>query len=133
VFPPSQSNGGDRGRDVIEVGHVAPLEPVVFSRSHEERSLLLPGSDADPQPTVRILPVYPPNARGEGWVLVQFDISPAGTVTHAAAIDAQPRGMFEKNALRAIERWRYRPAVMDGRAVERRGLRVLLRFELERT
>ena len=85
----------------------------------------------DPQPIVRVLPEYPPNGRGNGWVLVRFNISPAGTVTNAAVIDAKPRGVFDKNALRAIERWRYRPAVVDGRAVERRGLQVRLVFELE--
>ena len=90
------------------------------------------GVDTDPQPIVRIPPEYPVNGRGDGFVLVQFDISPAGTVLNLRVVDASPRGMFEKSALRAIERWRYRPAVFEGRAVERRGIQVRLRFELER-
>jgi outer membrane biosynthesis protein TonB len=36
----------------------------------------------------------------------------------------------DKAALQAIARWRYRPAVIDGQAVERRGVQVRLRFEL---
>jgi len=89
------------------------------------------GMDADPQPIVRIPPEYPAHGRGNGWVLVQFDISPAGSVVNARVIDASPRGVLEKSALRAIERWRYRPAVIEGRASERRGLRVKLSFVLE--
>jgi protein TonB len=89
-------------------------------------------NEAEVQPIVRILPDYPPNGHGDGWVLVQFDITRVGTVANARVVDASPRGMFEKNALKAIERWRYRPAVMDGQAVERRGLRVRLSFVLEK-
>lgn len=112
---------------------VRPDQQVGFDRSNRMR--FNPGNtgtnDNDPQPLVRILPDYPPNGRGDGWVLVRFNISPAGTVTNAAVVEAKPRGIFDKNALRAIERWRYRPAVVDGRAVERRGLQVRLIFELE--
>ena len=93
---------------------------------------LVAGSDVDVQPIVRILPDYPPNGRGDGWGLVQFDVTKLGTVANARVVDASPRGVFEKNALKAIERWRYRPAVMEGQAVERRGLRVRLSFVLER-
>ncbi len=88
------------------------------------------GIDADPQPIVRIPPEYPSHGRGEGWVLVQFDVTPAGTVENVQAVDAMPRGVFERNALRAVERWRYRPAVVEGRAVARKGLRVVIRFEI---
>jgi protein TonB len=89
-------------------------------------------NEAEVQPIFRMLPDYPANGRGDGWVLVQFDITRVGTVANARVVDASPRGMFEKNALKAIERWRYRPAVHKGQAVERRGLRVRLSFVLER-
>jgi TonB family protein len=108
-----------------------PVAPVVWRPGRPALDTITGTDDNDPQPLVRILPDYPPNGRGDGWVLLRFNISPAGTVTDAAIIDAKPRGIFDKNALRAIERWRYRPAVVDGRAVERRGLQVRLVFELE--
>jgi protein TonB len=112
-----------------------PLEPVRYSAPPvglRGRQSFVAGSDVDVQPIVRILPDYPPNGRGDGWVLVQFDVTKLGTVANARVVDASPRGVFEKNALKAIERWRYRPAVMEGQAVERRGLRVRLSFVLER-
>jgi protein TonB len=108
-----------------------PTVPVAWHPLRPQFGATSGTNDGDPQPLVRILPEYPQSGRGDGWVLVRFNISPAGTVTNAAVIDAKPRGMFDKNALRAIERWRYRPAVVDGRAVERRGLQVRLIFELE--
>ena len=90
------------------------------------------GTDTELTPLVRIPPEYPPNGRGNGTVLVQFDVSKIGSVVNARVIESTPRGMFDTAALQAIARWRYRPAVMDGQAVERRGVQVRLRFELER-
>jgi protein TonB len=92
------------------------------------------GSDRDVIPLVRINPEYPIRAqqRGiEGWVLVEFTITPAGTVTNARVLDADPKGTFDTAALRAIGRWRYNPKVEGGVAIERHGVQVLLDFKLE--
>jgi protein TonB len=92
------------------------------------------GSDRDIMPLVRIPPEYPRRAmsRGiEGWVQFEFTITPAGTVADVKVVDADPKGMFEDAATKAILRWKYNPKVEEGRAVERRGVRTILRFELE--
>lgn len=92
------------------------------------------GSDRDVIPLVRINPEYPrrAQARGiEGWVQFEFTITPAGTVKDVKVIDAEPKGIFEDAATKAILRWKYNPKVEEGRAVERRGIRVVLRFDLE--
>ncbi len=93
------------------------------------------GSDRDVIPLVRINPEYPQRARSrgiEGWVQVEFTISPAGTVADAKVVDADPKGLFEKAAIEAISRWKYNPKVVDGRAMERRGVGVVLTFKLEK-
>jgi protein TonB len=93
------------------------------------------GSDRDVIPLVRINPEYPNRARErgiEGWVQVQFTITPAGTVADQKVIDADPKGLFERAALEAIGRWKYNPKVVDGRAMERRGVMVVLTFKLEK-
>ncbi|HEU4427282.1 MAG TPA: energy transducer TonB, partial [Myxococcota bacterium] len=93
------------------------------------------GSDRDIMPLVRINPDYPPRAQSrgvEGWVLIQFTITAAGTVRDAKVIDASPKGYFEEAALKAISRWRYNPKVQEGVAVERVGVQVKLSFNMER-
>jgi protein TonB len=93
------------------------------------------GSDRDVIPLVRINPEYPARAKSrgvEGWVQVEFTITPAGTVKDPKVVDADPKGLFEKAALEAIARWKYNPKVEEGRPVERRGVQVVLRFELEK-
>ena len=115
---------------------VQMLNPSVDVRSALQRiSVNVGGSDRDVIPLVRIEPDYPNRAlnRGvEGWVLVQFTITPAGTVKDATVIEAEPKGYFEEAALKAIARWRYNPKVEGGVAVERRGIQVVLAFQLER-
>jgi protein TonB len=93
-----------------------------------------PPSDSDIIPLVRVLPQYPPRAtsRGiEGWVIVEFTISAAGTVKDPVIIEAEPSTIFNRAMLRAIRKWKYKPKIVDGVAVERSGVRVRQNFELE--
>jgi protein TonB len=91
-------------------------------------------SDADIVPLVRIEPRYPDRAlsRGtEGWVLLEFTITPAGTVRDITVVDSEPSGIFDRAAKRAVLRWKYKPKVVDGVPVERTGVQVVLTFEIE--
>jgi len=92
--------------------------------------------DTDIVPVVRVNPQYPIRAeeRGiEGWVELEFTISAAGTVKDARVSSAKPKGVFDRAALRAIKKWKYNPKIEDGVAVERPGVTVRLRFDLEDT
>lgn len=81
--------------------------------------------EGDPIPVATIPPQYPREAQMqgiEGYVRIEFTINPDGSVSDARVIDAQPRrGIFDREALRAISRWRFRPKVEDGVAVPSRG------------
>ena len=92
-------------------------------------------ADSDVAPLVRVLPVYPARAqeRGiEGYVVVEFSIATDGTVKDAFILESQPAKIFDRAALRAIRKWKYKPKVEDGQAVERGGIRVRMPFELEK-
>jgi len=92
-------------------------------------------ADRDVVPLVRIEPDYPARAaqRGiEGYAVVQFTITPAGTVKDPIVIDAEPDGVFDSAAVSAVSRWKYNPKMEGGIAVERRGIRVKLAFKLEK-
>lgn len=86
-------------------------------------------------PLVQVMPEYPPRAqqqRIEGWVDIEFTISPVGTVQDARVIGAQPRIVFDRAALRAIRKWRYSPKIENGVAIARQGQQARIRFELPR-
>jgi protein TonB len=85
-------------------------------------------------PLVRIPPRYPmraANRRVEGWVKVEFTITEQGTVKDAVVIAAQPKNIFNKSALQAIKRWKFKAKILDGEAFEQRAVQVL-KFKLSK-
>jgi protein TonB len=64
-------------------------------------------------------PSYPQaarRARQEGWVDVQFTITASGRVTGVRVVGSSPRGVFDQSALRTVQRWRFRPRMVNGKA-----------------
>lgn len=114
---------------------ITEVVPLIDTRGAMSRMSMGGGSDTDVLPLVRVAPEYPPRAqqRGlEGAVRVQFTITEQGTVKDAVVVLAEPEKQgFEEAALRAILRWRYKPMVVGGQAVERVGVQTIIRFELE--
>ena len=90
--------------------------------------------DGDALALVRVLPRYPARAlsRGvEGWVLLAFTIDALGVPINPVVIDADPQGIFDRAALQAVRKWKYRPMIENGRAVPRPNVRQLISFEIE--
>ena len=88
----------------------------------------------DATPIVRINPKYPTTAARdgiEGWVQLSFSISPNGEVIDPVVINAEPKRTFDREAIRAIKRWKYRPKVIEGVAQLQTGQTVQLDFKLD--
>lgn len=90
--------------------------------------------DRDAQPLVRIPPQYPQRcmsrADARETVIVQFDVTPEGRVVNAEAIDST-NSCLNRAAIRAVERWKYQPKIVDEVAQPRYGVRTALDFSLE--
>ncbi len=87
----------------------------------------------DLTPLVRIAPQYPRQAARdgiEGSVLFELVINPDGTVQSAHVIKSDPRGVFESAALASIRKWKFKPKLVEGKAVESKGTQ-LVEFNLE--
>ncbi len=72
-------------------------------------------------PIVRIAPQYPRKAlmaKIEGWVKVKFTITPTGTVSNPEVVDAKPRRIFDREAIRAILKFKFKPKIVNGQGVE---------------
>jgi len=85
-------------------------------------------------PLVRIPPKYPmraANRRIQGWVKIEFTITTKGTVKDAVVIDAKPSSIFNRAALKAIKRWKFKPLIIAGEAQEQRAVQTL-EFKLSR-
>ena len=76
--------------------------------------------DTDVIPLVRMNAVYPQRAirqKIEGYVTARLQINPQGTVDDVEIIDAQPRGVFEREAIRALYKYKFKPKMENGRPV----------------
>ncbi|MFC1696317.1 energy transducer TonB [Pseudomonadota bacterium] len=85
-------------------------------------------AEGDIIPVVVIRPMYPREAAmngTEGWVEVEFTITEVGTVKNPKVIDAKPPRIFNREAIRAILKWKFKPRVVDGVAVERRATQII--------
>ena len=89
--------------------------------------------DGDALAIVRVLPRYPSRAlsRGvEGWVLLEFAINELGQAIEPIVVDADPKGTFDRAAISAVKRWKYRPMIEDGKPAVRPGVRQMISFQI---
>jgi len=68
-------------------------------------------------------PVYPPRAleRGiEGWVDLEFTVEPDGATSHVEVTGASHDQYFRKEAVAAVEQWKFEPRVFMNRPIAQR-------------
>lgn len=91
------------------------------------------GRDGDATPIVRIEPKYPIQAARdgkEGYVILSFTINKIGGVEDVKVLEAQPKRVFDKEAKRALRKWKYKPKVVEGKPLRQPGLTVQLDFKM---
>ena len=89
-------------------------------------------TDGEYLPIVKVAPVYPSRAltRGlEGYVIVEFTVTRAGTVRDVSVVESTS-ALFERAATEAALKFKYKPRVIDGEAVEVPGVRNKISFEI---
>ncbi len=91
-------------------------------------------SDGEYLPIVKVAPIYPRRAQSrgiEGFVIIEFVVTAAGTVEAPVIIEAVPPGIFDRAALQAVLKFKYKPKVINGKPVAVAGVRNKLTFILE--
>lgn len=122
---PSRSSGSDAIKISLDV--TPNLDPTDLGSG---------AANQDETPVVRVGPLYPSRAQGqgvEGWVIVQFDVMASGRVDpeSVVVVDAQPKKVFDRSAINAVKKWKYRPKKVNGTPVRREGLQVQLTYDLD--
>jgi len=90
-------------------------------------------AEGDYLPIVRVAPVYPARAlsRGlEGFVDLSFTVTTAGTVEDPIVLQSTS-SLFERAAIRAVLKFKYKPRVVDGVPVNVPGVKTRISFQLE--
>ncbi len=78
-------------------------------------------------------PRYPPAAlrkSQQGWVELDFTVAADGSVKDVEVRGADPAGVFEEAAVKAVSQWRFSPLQRNGRPIEQRA-RLRMRFAFE--
>ncbi len=91
------------------------------------------GGDQSLMPLIRIEPQYPQKAARsgkEGWVKLLIDINTVGGVENVSIVSSKPPRIFNQAAKRALLKWKYKPKIVDGKAVASKGIGVHLDFKL---
>lgn len=91
------------------------------------------GSSGDLLPIVAVAPVYPARALArhlEGYVVVEYTVTVTGGVRDAYVV-ASSSGVFDRAALEAAYKFKYKPRVVDGQPVEVPGVQRKFSFVIE--
>ena len=86
------------------------------------------GIEEDVTPLVDIPPTYPQRAVAagiEGKVVLRFTITADGRVDNLRVTEAEPPGVFDREARRAASRWRFSPRRENGQPVPREATKTL--------
>ncbi len=128
--PPIADMGGlvrESGKEVPRSGVTNTSATVAQSTAanHEngENTHVFQASNVDIPP--KVIKSYPPRypylAKRDditGSVTLQFTITKEGQVADMTVVESYPQGVFDETALKAIEQYRFKPGVKDGKAVD---------------
>jgi protein TonB len=91
--------------------------------------------EGDYLPIVKVAPIYPQRAlsRGiEGYCVVQYTVTRQGTIRDPFVIEDQcTSSLFQSASVQAALKFKYKPRVIDGQAVEVPGVQNKFTYEIE--
>jgi protein TonB len=91
--------------------------------------------EGDYLPIVKVAPIYPQRAlsRGiEGYCVVQYTVTKQGTIRDPFVIEDQcTSSLFQRASIQAALKFKYKPRVIDGQAVEVPGVQNKFTFDIE--
>ncbi|WP_199609815.1 energy transducer TonB [Flocculibacter collagenilyticus] len=129
LVPPSISNDSLSGE-----GSTMSFAADVATEMAIGSGLSLDSGDGEYLPIVKVAPVYPRRAlsRGiEGYVIVEFTVNKQGAVTDPLVVKANPESIFDRAAMDAALKFKYKPRVVNGEAVEVQGVQNRITFEIK--
>lgn len=91
--------------------------------------------DGEYLPIVKVAPIYPRRAQTRGitgYCIVEYTVTTTGAIRDPQAVDCDPPGMFDSASIKAAAKFKYKPRVVDGVAIEVAGVQNKFTYELEK-
>jgi protein TonB len=114
----------------VDIVNLAPTAKVNVSINSSGMS----SGDGEYLPIVKVAPIYPRRAQTRGitgYCIVEYIVTKTGSIRDPMAVDCQPQGVFERASLKAAEKFKYKPRVVDGEPIEVAGVQNKFTYELE--
>ena len=90
--------------------------------------------EGDYLPIVKVAPIYPQRAlaRGvEGFCVVEYTVTKLGTIREPRVIESQcTSSLFHRASMQAALKFKYKPRIMDGEAIDVPGVRNQFTYEI---
>jgi protein TonB len=115
----------------LNVVNTAPKASVDLNLSASGMS----SGDGEYLPIVKVAPIYPRRAQTRGitgYCIVEYTVTTSGAIRDPQPVDCQPQGVFESASVKAAEKFKYKPRVVDGQPIEVAGVQNKFTFELEK-
>lgn len=129
--PPPDLDTPDIDMDMdVEVVNTAPQAEVDVSINATGMS----SGDGEYLPIVKVAPIYPRRAQTRGitgYCIVEYTVTTSGAIRDPVPVDCQPEGVFESASVKAALKFKYKPRVVDGEAIEVAGVQNKFTYELE--
>ncbi len=129
-------------RDKMDIQDVANAVQIDMPNLNAKTNISIGGFAGDGEyiPLVKIQPEYPRRAleRGvEGYVVVEFTITSNGSIANPKVVEAmdakgRPTRIFDRAALKAASKLKYKPRVIDGVGVDVPQVLHKFTFQLEK-
>jgi protein TonB len=119
----------DMNTDAINMAPAAGFEIAIAGAGG------MSASDGEYLPIVKVAPIYPRRAQSrgiEGYCIIEYTVTKSGSIRDPIAIDCSPKGIFERASLKASLKFKYKPRVVDGEAIEVAGVLNKFTYELEK-
>ena len=129
--PPPDLDTPDLDMDMdVEIVNTAPQASVDVEISTSGMAT----GDGEYLPIVKVAPIYPRRAQTRGitgYCIVEYTVTTSGAIRDPQPVDCQPSGVFESASVKAALKFKYKPRVVDGEAIEVAGVQNKFTYELE--
>lgn len=119
---------------IEEWSSVDPAVETSLPRGFGELPQMALTQESEAMPLYRTQPNYPIPAQQkglEGWVLLKYDDDTSGTLSNIAVLNSEPKRIFDREAVRALKKWKFKPAMTNGMPIASAGQTVKIEFNMD--
>ncbi len=130
--PPAPQEAASASGQVLAVSALAPVQADL---GVVDAGAGFGAGEGDYLPIVKVAPIYPRSAlvrKLEGHCTVTYTVTTAGTVKDIEVLEAYCTDpIFHHPSIEAAKRFKYKPRIVDGIAVEVRGVNNVFYYEIQ--